>query len=440
VACPATYAAPDPARPAVTLRFTIGADHRTVVGHEQVVFRPDLPTDQMVFRLWPNGRDHLLGGSLTVAQASVDGRRVALRLASAGGRKGTQGTLLTLPIGKRVAAGATVTAELDFMLTLPPATLDRIGSDGHSAWWGTGFPLLSWVRGQGWSRTPGSSTPAEMAVSEAARIDVTVIAPTADAVVANGTADPPTPVSATARSWHFANPVARDVAVAVGPLRIETAAIPVAGGSVPVRIATAKGIQSSATELLNDLRRAMPLAVKHFGPFPFAGLTVAVLPGLTGTGIEYPGMYLVGDGTGQSIITHELMHMWFYGLVGDDQELHPWLDEAFATFAEQLIDAEIFGADLHVSDTIVPPDPRPVDSPVTAFEHDYSGYNQVVYFKGASALLIARQRAGPAAFDSALRCYLRVNAWRVAAPSDLSAALHGLPAAISALREAGALR
>jgi hypothetical protein len=424
------------------LHFTIGADHLTVVGHERVVFRPDLPIDQVVFRLWPNGRDHLLGGSLTVTQASIDGRRAALRPTSAGARPGTQGTLLTLPIGKRLPAGTEVTADLDFTLRLPPATLDRLGSDGRTAWWGTGFPLLSWVRGVGWTRMPGSSTPAEMAVSEAARTDVTVIAPSADVVVANGTAGPPMQVSPTSRSWHFTNPSARDVVVAVGPLKIETADIPVAGAgaTVPVRIATATGVQSSATELIDDLGRALPLATAQYGPYPFAGLTVAVLPGLTGTGIEYPGMYLVGDGTGQSIITHELMHMWFYGLVGNNQEQHPWLDEAFATFAEQLIDAEIFGGELHITDTIMPPDPRAVDSPVTAFEHDYSGYNQVVYYKGASALLLARQRAGPSAFDSALRCYLRVHAWQVVSPADVATAFHALPAAIAVLRQAGALR
>jgi len=34
--------------------------------------------------------------------------------------------------------------------------------------------------------------------------------------------------------------------------------------------------------------------------------------------------------------SHELMHMWFYGTIGNNHALEPWLDEAFATYAELL--------------------------------------------------------------------------------------------------------
>ena len=51
----------------------------------------------------------------------------------------------------------------------------------------------------------------------------------------------------------------------------------------------------------------------------------------------------------------------------------------------------------------------------------------------------ARAAAGPAAFDAAIRCYVNANAWRIAEPSDLAAALRDLPAAIAVLRRAGAL-
>ncbi len=132
--------------------------------------------------------------------------------------------------------------------------------------------------------------------------------------------------------------------------------------------------------------------------------------------------------------------MWFYGLVGDDQELHPWLDEAFATFGEQIIDAEIYGGTVENPDPAAATDPRPVDSPVSAFEQDQKAYDDVVYFKGAMALVKARQQAGPAAFDAALRCYVSSRAWTVATPSDFAAALSKLPAALAVLRSAGAIR
>jgi hypothetical protein len=38
-----------------------------------------------------------------------------------------------------------------------------------------------------------------------------------------------------------------------------------------------------------------------------------------------------------------------------------------------------------------------------------------------------------------VRCYVNANAWRIARPADLERALAGLPAAVTVLREAGAL-
>ena len=99
------------------------------------------------------------------------------------------------------------------------------------------------------------------------------------------------------------------------------------------------------------------------------------------------------------MVTHELAHMWFYGLVGDDQELHPWLDEAFATFAEELVDAQLFGG------TVT--NPAPAGVPIHArLTHRYRrsprtppATTTVVYFKGAA------RAAGrpPAGRDSRLR-------------------------------------
>lgn len=439
-ACPATYLAPDPQRPKVTLHFSLAADHRTVTGQERVVFTPDQPITELVYRLWPNGRDHFLGGSLTVTKAEVSGKVTTPDLESAGGRAGTPGTLLSLPLGKTIPAGQPVTSVLDFTLRLPPAFIDRLGSDGQTAWWATAAPLLAWVRGEGWIRTPGSSTPAEMAVSEDASLDLTVDAPAADTVLANGVAGAPTDIGGGRRSWHFTSPNARDVAVAVGRFQVLTQVVQTPDGPVTFRVGTAPGLALPDGQVAEEVGHALPLLVRHFGPYPFTSLTLVTLSGLSGTGIEYPGMIFLGPDGDQTVTTHELAHMWFYGLVGDDQELHPWMDEGFATAAEEIVDAELYGG------TAVPgrgpnsgTDPRPVDSPVSAFEHDLPGYNTVVYFKAANALISARQASGAAAFDNALRCYVKAYAWRVAYPADVARAMDGLPKAVAALRKAGAI-
>lgn len=95
-------------------------------------------------------------------------------------------------------------------------------------------------------------------------------------------------------------------------------------------------------------------------------------------------MIFVGDRGLGLVVGHEAAHQWFYGLVGDDQARHPWLDEAFATYAEALASATAVRLDRSVLtlDT-------PVDTQVTAFS-DAAEYFTVVYAKGAVALLTAR--------------------------------------------------
>jgi aminopeptidase N len=150
-----------------------------------------------------------------------------------------------------------------------------------------------------------------------------------------------------------------------------------------------------------------------------------------GGGIEYPSSILMLDSS-QQVAVHETAHQWFYAMVGDSQATHAWLDEAFASYAEQLVDND-------------PPPPAAlnmpgnVDAPTASYGSAETSYYAITYDKGAAALHAARAAVGAAKFDAAIRCYVNANAWRIANPSDLLAALKNLPAAIDVLRKAHAL-
>ena len=128
--------------------------------------------------------------------------------------------------------------------------------------------------------------------------------------------------------------------------------------------------------------------------------------------------------------------MWFYGMVGDDQYRDPWLDEAFASYAEGLVDA---GASRDAERALDAP--GAVGPSMGDFAAGGAGsYVEVVYGKGEAALLTARERAGAQAFDAAIRCYVDAKAWTIATPADVGAALSRLPAATAVLVRAGAIR
>jgi hypothetical protein len=426
--CPASYVAPDPKRPRVALRFTFSADLSTVRGSEHVVFTPDLAITELVFRLTANTAPTVgEGNKIVVNSAKADHGGGAPRYDADGAAASTQGGLLRIPFASKVPAGTTVTADIAFTLTLGNGSFDRFGrvSDGASryAWFGSAQPLLSWERGYGWHTEPMIQFTAESATSEAMQTDLTVTAPAADTVIMSGDpADPPT--TGGTRTWHSTVDGARDVSVAAGPFAVSDTTV----GNVKLRVGAPS--RGQLDQLVPLFQLAIAQHSKRFGPFPFPSLSVARVPA-RGGGIEYPSSILMLDGT-RVVAVHETAHQWFYAMVGDSQAMHAWLDEAFASYAEQLVD-----------DDPPPPAtltiPGDVDKPTASYGDAEAAYYSVTYDKGAAALHAARAAAGAANFDAAIRCYVNTNAWRIANPSDLRAALKNLPAALEVLRNAHAL-
>jgi hypothetical protein len=191
------------------------------------------------------------------------------------------------------------------------------------------------------------------------------------------------------------------------------------------------GAQLPAAQLAERTAAAITGLEAHVGPFPYRTLTVALLPDYGG-GIEYPSMIFEATPDPQ-VLVHEVAHMWFYGMVGNSQFRDPWLDEAFASWAETVVDRDQGLVDRQAISL-----DGPVGGSMAEYSDDHS-YFTLVYDKGGAALLAARDAAGPEAFDAAIRCYVDANAWSIATPDDVGAALAGLPAALAPLAAAGAL-
>jgi hypothetical protein len=240
----------------------------------------------------------------------------------------------------------------------------------------------------------------------------------------------PTPAADGRRTWTSSDPAARDVSVAVGRFATRQATAP---GGVAVTVGVLPGSELDAATLAGWTTAAIGDLEARFGPFPFRTLTVPLLPSYGG-GIEYPGSVLLAT-TGRAVLVHEVAHMWFYGMVGDDQFRDPWLDEAFATYAEALVDGHWSPDGAQRALAL----PGTVGAPIGSFGST-EDYVTVVYDKGGGALLAAREAAGHAAFDAAVRCYVDARAWSIARPRDVAAALARLRPALDVLVRAGALR
>lgn len=431
-ACRTTYAAPDPKRPKISVTFDVDEGYARVTGTEKVVFTPDRPVSELVFRLWLNGPSPARnGGRIEVTSASLP-----MSFESAGGAKGTQGTLLRLRLPAESPAGVAVRAELAFTMTLPRADVDRWGHTLYTAWWASAHPMLAWVRGAGWHTLPAVGILGETAANEAAEYDVTVDAPFGDTVLGVSFEDSPTVTGAGKKRWRFVNETARDVAVTVGRFTTKD----ISANGVPVRIAVsdelAPGEQSARViEPIASLTRAsMERFTELFGPFPYPSLTIVAIEPILGSGVEYPGFIWAGSRRYDVVVPHEIAHEWFYGLVGGDQGTSPWLDESFASYAEGLLNEDSYDRFVGLLDS----DGR-VGAPMSHWDRNDDDYGRVVYAKGAGALLTARSEVGAAAFDALMRCYVNEHAHRIATPDDVREAFAPAPRVVEILQEAEAL-
>ena len=193
-------------------RYVLHADVRPaegkVEGDLRVAFTPDLPTDEIVFRLWPNGpRSAASGARLDTGPVTVNG-------AAAPSTRVDDTTLVVDP-GRTMAAGATVEIALNWVLVVPGSANDRISRDGDAMRLGSFFPILPWEPGVGWAREAAVGEFAEASTAPTADFDLTVTVPPGYNVLASGEPaadnDPAEPLRRPrpARRGHVRRPVHR---------------------------------------------------------------------------------------------------------------------------------------------------------------------------------------------------------------------------------------
>lgn len=168
---------------------------------------------------------------------------------------------------------------------------------------------------------------------------------------------------------------------------------------------------------LKTTSQALALYSQLFAPYPHKTLTVVEADFLDG--MEYDGLYFLSNafynlygGTQAeylvAIAAHETAHQWFFALVGNDQALNPWLDEALCTYSERLyyenISAEAL--DWWYQYRINYYQPRGwVDGSIYNPE-GYRAYRDAVYLNGALFLDELRNLMGDSAFFELLKNYV----------------------------------
>jgi aminopeptidase N len=392
-------ARPDPDRPRYRLHVDARPSERLVRGDLTVVFTPDLDTDRLLFRLWPNGpRLSRAGARLDTEAVTVDGVAAPTELEAP--------TTLLVARGRRFAAGRAVEVSMRWALRLSGALDDRVSRSGDAVRLGSFFPILAWEPGHGWANDPPTAVDGETSTAPTADFDVTVTVPAGMNVLASGVQDRPD---------HWTALAMRDFALSIGRFATVSATAH-APQPVTVTVGVHAGVRDDAQHYLDKVVRVLEDFARRFGPYPWDTYTLALTPNLRG-GIEYPGHVMQGAGTIGRTTSHEVGHQWFYALVGNDQGREPWLDEALATYAEGRFEDTLEAAQI----VQVPEDAQGhAGEPMTYWEQRPRSYYPGVYLQGAQALVALGEADR---VDCALRLYVAAAAYRIARPEDLLTAL-----------------
>jgi aminopeptidase N len=180
----------------------------------------------------------------------------------------------------------------------------------------------------------------------------------------------------------------RDYSFAAGRMRSLRARI--AGVEV-----TVWGARGGLERVLRLTRKRLPRLAALFGPYGWPDLQIVVTPDAF---MEHTGLIMTSPE--DYVVTHELAHEWWYALISNDQAEAPWLDEAFASYAERAAGAS------PGSGCRRPGRSARLVTRGTAFfrERGFAEYG-AIYFEGACLLDLLRERMGAGRFDAALRAY-----------------------------------
>ena len=187
-------------------------------------------------------------------------------------------------------------------------------------------------------------------------------------------------------------------------------------GAAQILVYYYPGYETEGAAILNAATRAIGIFEEKFGTYPYGSLSIVQAD--LNDGQEYDGLVFLAtqfynqyDGSARSnlvtIGVHEMAHQWWFGLVGNDQAMEPWLDEALAVYSEEVFYRYIypnshdwwwnfrvnyFGPSGYVDSTIY-------DAPT------FRAYVNASYLNGANFLEALNYRMGDDAFFSFLQDY-----------------------------------
>jgi len=397
-----------------------------VTGSARVTYRnrTAAPLAELVFRLYPNTR--LYASRLTIQQALVNGQPVAFALA-------VEDTALRLPLDPPLLPGEGAVVELAFATAIPVDNLVAYRMINYAAdvvVLNDVFPLLAVHDAQGWDLRPVAEQ-GDALSSEIAFFQVRLTAPREMVVAASGVAMERHAQSDGTATWSFVTGPARTVAIVMSD-RFEMVETTVDG--ITVRSYYLPQDRVGGEAILQYAADALRVYGARFGPYPYTELDVVEAP-IGAGGMESPGLITVQDqhytlhqGYAEFLTAHEVAHQWWYNLVGNHQQVAPWIDESLTNYCVLPYYQEVRGparaAEAKVWYLSGPYElarEAGQDLPINLAAEAYPNpiYYRIVYAKGGLFYDALQARLGDERFFAILRDYADAYRWSMVTEAEL---------------------
>lgn len=394
---------------------------------------------EIYFRQYPNSAEYA-EGSLVVSNADVNDQNASTTVRRAD-------TLLTVTLSEPVQPGEAVEISMEFSTTIPTDPIQSYGmfkydSDTNTYSLAHWLPLLAgWDEVYGWNTRPVSEN-GDPVFTEAAIFEVELTADEDLIFVTSGSALDRTVEDGRATATYATGP-SRDFVMTASPdFLVESRVV----GNTTVRSYFWPGSEGGGAAVLESGAEALEVFNDLIGLYPYEELDfVQVDIGNGAGGIEFPGMVYIGSsfydaggyassipGFLEFIVVHEVLHQWFYNVVGNNQYQHAFLDESLANYLSTVYFAAAYDAEaaneqanfqlrLGYFDMLFQEGDQVVNQPTDDFS-TMKAYGVIVYRKGALAFMELRREIGSDAFFAALKQYYADFAFKIAQPDDLLSA------------------
>lgn len=395
------------------------------------------------FRLYPND-ERYREGEMTITRATIDGERQPPLLS-----RGDTVASFDLPAG--VEPGGSVDIVLRYTATIPndaPGTYGMFDHDVATAtytlthW----YPMLAGYDPDSGYLLGPITVNGDPVFANAATYDVSLTAPAALVIATTGEEIDRVVDNDLATVRYVAGP-AREFTLAASP---SYEIVEVDAGDIRVRSFHLPGHDERGLAVARWTADALALYEERIGPYPYTELDVVDAPiGGGAAGIEFPGLIFIASGyydepldqertpRGQEYtLVHEVLHQWWYNVVGNNHYDHAFLDEALTNQLTTLYFLEIYGQEVfeqqvflnlelpymrylyaftNLEDGVVD---QPSDDFVSA-----TAYGIIIYCKGALGFMALMDTMGQDAYFAALATYYADHLFGIAGPADLLAAL-----------------